>query len=220
MQCNMSRGINQTAARHALALLYSPGANLSNIYVSWILLRPLHSRAFQALRLIKTDLWHIVHVAARMTLLLNCPVAGFVSECMDVLLGADSDDQIRHQFTSRWLALIFNLECTSQVVPEAVRTSVYAFDKCIIGALGAVTTPLAGLLAEKVFGFVHVSAHKQKQHAGGGHAAVRAPAPAGAAAALPANNLNNARALENGLLCIMLVSCLSPPVLVSVVRSW
>lgn len=54
-----------------------------------------------------------------------------------------------------------------QVVPEAVRTSVYAFDKCIIGALGAVTTPLAGLLAEKVFGFVHVSTHKAK-HASGG----------------------------------------------------
>ena len=31
-----------------------------------------------------------------------------------------------------------------QVVPEAIRTSVYAFDKCIIGAIGAVTTPLAG----------------------------------------------------------------------------
>ncbi len=40
----------------------------------------------------------------------------------------------------------------------------------------------------------------------GGHAAVHAPPPAGALAAQHANNLNNARALENGLLCIMLVS--------------
>jgi hypothetical protein len=42
-------------------------------------------------------------------------------------------------------------------VPEAVRTSVYAFDKCIMGAIGALSTPLAGLLAEKVFGFSHLS---------------------------------------------------------------
>jgi hypothetical protein len=47
--------------------------------------------------------------------------------------------------------------CFLQIVPEAVRTSVYAFDKCIIGAIGALSTPLAGVLAEKVFGFTHVS---------------------------------------------------------------
>lgn len=88
-----------------------------------------------------------------------------------------------------------------------MRTSVYAFDKCIIGALGAVTTPLAGLLAEKAFGFVHMSSHKKLP--AGGHAPAHAHAPAAAVAAAAtaqhANNLNNARALENGLLCIMLV---------------
>ncbi len=91
------------------------------------------------------------------------------------------------------------------MVPESVRTSVYAFDKCIIGALGAVTTPLAGLLAERAFGFQHVS-HKKPAR---GHAAVHAHAPAAAIATQHANNLNNARALENGLLCIMLVCAFS-----------
>ena len=44
-------------------------------------------------------------------------------------------------------------------MPEAVRTSVYAFDKCVTGALGALSTPLAGVLAERVFGFTKLS-HK------------------------------------------------------------
>ncbi|CAL8463805.1 g3339 [Coccomyxa elongata] len=94
-----------------------------------------------------------------------------------------------------------NAAIFADVVPESVRTSVYAFDKCIIGALGAVTTPLAGLLAERAFGFQHVS-HKKPAK---GHAAVHAHPPAAAIAAQHANNLNNARALENGLLCIMLI---------------
>ena len=40
-----------------------------------------------------------------------------------------------------------------QVVPERIRTSVYAFDKCASGAIGALGAPLIGVLAEKVFGF-------------------------------------------------------------------
>ena len=47
-----------------------------------------------------------------------------------------------------------------QIVPEAVRTSVYAFDKSIIMALGAISTPLSGLLAEKVFGATTLSTPK------------------------------------------------------------
>ena len=87
-----------------------------------------------------------------------------------------------------------------QVVPEAIRTSVYAFDKCIIGAIGALTTPLAGLLAQKVFGFTQLSKpHKHHAHA---------PATAQSLARIAADNranLNNARALENGLMITLLV---------------
>ena len=87
-----------------------------------------------------------------------------------------------------------------QIVPEAVRTSVYAFDKSIVMALGAISTPLSGLLAEKVFGATTLSAHKPLQK-GGGHA--HAPAPA--MAQEHANNLTNAHALENGLLTTLLI---------------
>lgn len=87
-----------------------------------------------------------------------------------------------------------------QVVPEAIRTSVYAFDKCIIGAIGALTTPLAGLLAQKVFGFTELTKpHKHHAHA---------PASAHTLAQIAADNaanLNNARALENGLILTLLV---------------
>ena len=87
----------------------------------------------------------------------------------------------------------------AQVVPESIRTSVYAFDKCIVGAIGALTTPLAGLLAEKAFGFTHLS---KPHHATPGQAL----SPAGAAhlAREYASNVASARALENGLLYVML----------------
>lgn len=87
------------------------------------------------------------------------------------------------------------------MVPEAIRTSVYAFDKCIIGAVGALTTPLAGLLAEKAFGFTHLSKGHSQHHA-------HAPATAASLARLEAEyraNVNNARALENGLMITLLI---------------
>ena len=39
------------------------------------------------------------------------------------------------------------------MVPERIRTSVYAFDKCIAGAVGALSAPLIGVLAERLFAF-------------------------------------------------------------------
>ncbi|CAL5221084.1 g3211 [Coccomyxa viridis] len=93
-----------------------------------------------------------------------------------------------------------NAALFAEIVPEAVRTSVYAFDKSIVMALGAISTPLSGLLAEKVFGATTLSVHKPSQR-GGGHA--HAPAPA--VAKEHANNLTNAHALENGLLTTLLI---------------
>ena len=60
------------------------------------------------------------------------------------------------------------MRARGQIVPESIRTSVYAFDRCITGAIGAAFTPLAGILAERVFGF------KTAPH----HAAGAAPPPA------------------------------------------
>ena len=79
--------------------------------------------------------------------------------------------------------------------------------RCIIGAFGALSTPLAGVMAEKLFGY------KGGQH--GGHSPVKSPSGAPAApdparsAALAAQNLNNARSLENGLLVVTVVPTVS-----------
>lgn len=84
-----------------------------------------------------------------------------------------------------------------QIVPESIRTSVYAFDRCISGAIGAAFTPLTGILAERLFGFVHSS-----------HRAGVAPPPASMPARIAARNrvnLQNARALENGLVWVMVI---------------
>ena len=38
-------------------------------------------------------------------------------------------------------------------MPERLRSTVYAFDRCFEGALGATAAPLVGLVAERTFGF-------------------------------------------------------------------
>ena len=67
-------------------------------------------------------------------------------------------------------------------------------------ALGAISTPLSGLLAEKVFGATTLSVHKTSNRRGN-----HAHAPAPAVAREHANNLTNAHALENGLLTTLLI---------------
>lgn len=81
----------------------------------------------------------------------------------------------------------------------------YAFDKSVVMALGAISTPLSGFLAEKVFGATTLSSGHSK--APSKHASAPAPAALHAAhqAKEHANNLINARALENGLLTTLLI---------------
>ena len=38
-----------------------------------------------------------------------------------------------------------------QVVPEGLRSSIYAFDRCFEGAISALSAPLVGLVAERWF---------------------------------------------------------------------
>ncbi len=82
----------------------------------------------------------------------------------------------------------------AQVIPPQRRSLAYSLDLAISGIINAATMPLAGMVIEHY----------------GGHAAVRvsdddasdAPAPAAA----PADNLSNARAIEDGLLLLIMLS--------------
>lgn len=75
----------------------------------------------------------------------------------------------------------------AQVVPVGARTTAYSLDSCIAGALGFASAPLTGVLAQRA-GYA--------QDFGGG-------LPPAAAAA---ENVRNARALENALLLLVLVT--------------
>lgn len=66
--------------------------------------------------------------------------------------------------------------CT-QVVPESLRSSIYAFDRCFEGAISALSAPLVGLVAERWFHYTS-SFH----------------------GSTPQQQLANATALGNGLL--------------------
>jgi len=73
----------------------------------------------------------------------------------------------------------------AEIVPEQLRSAVYAFDRSFEGAVGATAAPLVGLVAEKVFGY----------HGSLGQAVVPDPAA----------TLANARALGNSMLILLLV---------------
>jgi len=87
-------------------------------------------------------------------------------------------------------------------VPAKLRSSVFALDRCIAGVLGAMLAPLVGILAERCFGYDTA----QHRHHGG-----PPTTPAGVAAAhqratlIAAQNLNNAHALERGLLLVLVI---------------
>ena len=73
----------------------------------------------------------------------------------------------------------------AEIVPEQLRSAVYAFDRSFEGAVGATAAPLVGLVAERIFGY---------QGSLGGNVA---PAPALV--------LANAQALGNSMLILLLV---------------
>lgn len=73
----------------------------------------------------------------------------------------------------------------AEIVPEQLRSAVYAFDRSFEGAVGATAAPLVGLVAEKVFGY--------------------AGSLGGGVAQDPALVLANAHALGNSMLILLLV---------------
>ena len=73
--------------------------------------------------------------------------------------------------------------------------------RCIIGAFGALSSPLAGVMAEKLFGY--------KGHSGAAHSSTPAAHDAAHKAAQAEANVANARSLENGLLIITVVPTVS-----------
>ena len=76
-----------------------------------------------------------------------------------------------------------------QVVPESLRSSIYAFDRCFEGAISALSAPLVGLIAERWY-----------HYASAFHGST------------PQQQLSNAAALGNGLL-------VSLPLLLSVISA-
>ena len=64
-----------------------------------------------------------------------------------------------------------------QVVPESLRSSIYAFDRCFEGAISALSAPLVGLIAERWYHYTSAF-----------HGST------------PQQQLSNAAALGNGLL--------------------
>ena len=85
----------------------------------------------------------------------------------------------------------------AEIVPAELRSSVYAFDRSFEGAVGALATPLVGVVASRVFGFEGTLAGSSSSSSSSS-----ASDPAAAAAAL---NLPQARALASALLVCSVV---------------
>lgn len=104
-------------------------------------------------------------------------------------------------------------------VLQLASDSLHVHCRCIIGAFGALSSPLAGVMAEKLFGYSggqhHAavsSAPTAAAHAPGVHGA---PVPtahemaATQAAARAQRNVQNAHSLENGLLVVTVAPTVS-----------
>ncbi len=86
-----------------------------------------------------------------------------------------------------------------QVIPPSRRSLAYALDSGMSGLINSCTIPVAGLVIERLGGH---AVQKVAAAAGAGGDDAAAPAPAVA----PADNLANARAIEDGLLYLILIS--------------
>jgi len=86
-----------------------------------------------------------------------------------------------------------------QVIPPSRRSLAYALDSGMSGLINSCTIPVAGLVIERLGGH---AVQKQAAAAAAGGDDAAAPAPAVA----PADNLANARAIEDGLLYLILIS--------------
>ena len=65
---------------------------------------------------------------------------------------------VRHALVTSSVAFVRrsgpnNSAIFAEIVPEHLRSLVYAFDRCFEGAVGATAAPLVGLVAERTFGF-------------------------------------------------------------------
>ena len=84
----------------------------------------------------------------------------------------------------------------AQVIPPQRRSLAYALDMCISGIINACTIPVAGLAVQRFGGHTAAAAAVNDGDDAG------APAPAAPAA----DNVANARAIEDGLLLVIMVS--------------
>ena len=90
----------------------------------------------------------------------------------------------------------------AEIVPADLRSSVYAFDRGFEGAVGALATPLVGVVASRVFGFEGSLAGG----GGGGHSSSSSSGSDSSASSAPsALNLPQARALASALVLCSVV---------------
>ncbi|CAL8463252.1 g2786 [Coccomyxa elongata] len=99
-------------------------------------------------------------MAAQFSVLMTFPCTMVIYKCLPVTASGGMDTM-----TLPYAAVFFftglliswsgtnNSAMFAEIVPEQLRSAVYAFDRSFEGAVGATAAPLVGLVAEKVFGF-------------------------------------------------------------------
>ena len=96
--------------------------------------------------------------AAQFSAACSIPYAIVVMKCLPI--AADPANQNAHFGVYAAVFTVFalfiswpytnNSAIYAEIVPEQLRTSVFAFDRCIEGAFGSTAGPLVGIIAQKV----------------------------------------------------------------------